>query len=420
MQGSPFTRFLAGLCAIAFVLTTVAALLFVSLDRQLLVASTYKNALTSQQVYNRLPAMVAEQLVESLNASPCVDNPLKCGNASPELVDCFKAELGQARYNALASGTEGPTGGERARIQGCVNQLQPDLQSSDSAPAGIPNIFKLIKAADLEKVIAPLLPPDQIKALTDDFLDQFFAYLNGERASITLDLTGIKQDLAGPGGLDTLILIIQAQPACTFEQLGQIVVITLTGQGELILCNPSPELLKLLNPFIKAQLKAAVDLIPDARVIRPLAAQTSPSFGPFGIGPMGAIRPTLLLLRLSPLLALFCLILVTLLAVRSVRDLLRWWGIPLFAAGLLAVVLGLAGSSLFETAWVGLLAGHLPSMLSVDLIGTVHDVVQAVLQTFWRGIQVAGGLVAFVGLGMWIVSMLIRNRAQPLNLPANR
>ena len=408
MQGSPFTRFLAILFAIAFVLTTCAALLLITFDQALLNSTTYKNALATQQVYSRLPRLVAEQLVESMNANPCVDNPLRCENARPELLACFRVALGQDRFNAIASGVEPPTEAESREIQVCINQDQPDLQTAEDSPGGAPAFFKLIKASDLEKVITPLLPPVQINRLTDSFLDQLFSYLNGHQDSITLDLTGIKGDLAGPGGLITLLLIIRSQPACTFEQLEQMLVITLTGKGDLILCNPSPDLLELLTPFIQSELQAAVNLIPDTKTITPLAVQSSQNYGPFGSGVVGAIRLTLTLLRLSPLAPLFFLLLITLLVIRSVKDFLRWWGIPLFCAGLLSAALGLTGSALFEPGWVALLTGRIPTTLSLGLVGTVHDLLQAVLQTYWQGIELVGGVLALLGLGMWIISLLIQ------------
>jgi len=42
------------------------------------------------------------------------------------------------------------------------------------------------------------------------------------------------------------------------------------------------------------------------------------------------------------------------------------------------------------------------------LVGTVHDLLQAVLQTYWQGIELVGGVLALLGLGMWIISLLIQ------------
>ncbi len=254
MRPNRTAQFLAIVCAIAFCLSAVAALLSVSFHQELLVSSTYKNALANQQFYTRLPAIVAEQLVLGLDGNLCTDNPLRCGNAKPELVSCFKTSLGERRYGVLAAGVEAPADEESQKMQACIDQLQPDVQTSNAGNAGVLSFFRLIKAKDLEKVITPLLQPGEMKPLADSFLDQFFSYLNGEQASITLDLTGIKTSLKGPGGFETLLTIIQSQPQCTFQQLEDMLVITLTGKGNLVLCNPSTDLLNVLTPFIQSTL----------------------------------------------------------------------------------------------------------------------------------------------------------------------
>ena len=407
MRPSGFTRFLALICALLFSLTAAGALLWVSADRELLNPVTYKNALTTQGDYPHLPAHVSEQIVLALNGRPCADNPLRCPNANPQLKDCFQSTLGPWRSGAIGAGVEKPTETESAIIQACIDKIQPDLQTAGIGSGGVLAFFQHVKAKDLERVITPLLPPDEMKPLADSFLDQWFAYLNGRQQNITLDLTGIKAALKGPGGLDTVLLILRSQPPCTFEQLQQLLQITLTGQGNLTLCSPAPELLGLLTPFIQSTLSAAVDTIPDSEVLAPLKLGTSRSFGPFGTGAAGASRFTLTLLRLSPLLPLLFLLLVTLLVVRSMRDFLRWWGIPLFLAGILVLAAGLLGPALFEPAWVGLLTGLVPDTLSVGLVGTIHDLVLAVMRPFWQEMDILGAVVALPGLVMWIASAFI-------------
>ena len=88
---------IAVLFAIAFVLTATIALLFVNLDQALLNAATYKNVLNQQRVYDRMPGVLAEQIIMTLKADPCATNPLKCGNASTEFKDCAKTALGDPR-----------------------------------------------------------------------------------------------------------------------------------------------------------------------------------------------------------------------------------------------------------------------------------------------------------------------------------
>ena len=101
--------FFAVLLAIVLVLLGTVAVLLVNIDRELLNASTFKNALVQQQVYQRMPGILAGQLITVLDENPCATNPLRCGNASAEFLDCAKTALGGTRYAILSSGTGQPT-----------------------------------------------------------------------------------------------------------------------------------------------------------------------------------------------------------------------------------------------------------------------------------------------------------------------
>ena len=109
-------------------LATVAVLL-VTIDRDLLNAGTYKNALVQQQVYNRMPRILAEQLVIILNDNPCATNPLLCGNASPEFLDCAKTVLGDRATPSLPAAPDSRPKPKSQQVQACMDKYDPNLQS---------------------------------------------------------------------------------------------------------------------------------------------------------------------------------------------------------------------------------------------------------------------------------------------------
>jgi hypothetical protein len=417
-----FARLLAVLCAIVFVLTAVAALLLAVFDQELLVSSTYKDALAGQQAYTRLPIVLAGQLVYSLNYNPCVDDALRCENIIADVKDCARTALGDQRYEALASGDGRPTDAERVQLHACVVKYQPDLQASAGSSGGIPAFIRSIGAPRLENVIAGLLPSAQTKPLADDFIDQLFSYLNGRQDSVTLHLVGLKASLTGPAGLKALLDILRAQPNCTLDQLARMTASALSGKGELLMCRPPDQLIEMVTPLLQSVLDASVSLIPDNKVISIPAAGSSANFGPFGKGPVGGIRLALTLLRLGPDVPLFFLLLVSLLVIRSPRELLRWWGIPLFFAGLLAVILALIAPSFFERSWLVLLLPRFPPALSLGLVALIHDLVRAVLQTYLRIVIYAGGAMAFLGLLLWIASAFLKSglaKTQPSHVTSS-
>lgn len=343
--GSRATFFLATLCAVAFVLTTAAAVLLVNVDLGLFNAGTYENALVQQQVYTRMPRILAKQVVTLM------DNP-------------------------------------QWRVA----------------------FFQSLNASDMETLISGLLPPDELRALTENFLDQVFAYLNGDQATISISLASLKQGIASPAGTQAVFQLIRSQPDCNYQVLLTLLAELRSGNVTLVLCRPPEEVLTLLSPLIQDMLITASAQIPDSQVLYPPAGTQPNRAGPLGGGPSGWIRLARLVMLLSPCLPLLMLIFITLLAVRTLKGWLGWWGIPIFFSGLLSLGLALSATAFFEQAWLLLLANRIPAYLSPALVSLSHDVAYAILQKLTTGITDSGIVLAVLGLVMWVGSGFIKNK----------
>ena len=116
---------------------------------------------------------------------------------------------------------------------------------------------------------------------------------------------------------------------------------------------------------------------------------------------------------LSPDPALGFLLLVSLLAVRSPKSWLRWWGIPFFLTGSVSMLIALLAFGSFERGWLSLLAGKVPQTISLGAITLGHDVARAVLQSLLTGILIGSVLLGLLGLGMWIGSAFLEARHAP-------
>jgi hypothetical protein len=400
-------HFFAMICSILFTITAVASLVLINVDQRLLNAATYKQALASQQVYTRLPRIIAEQLVTSLSYNPCAANPLLCENASSEFLNCAKNALGEERFTALSDGSQPLEPADKQQLQPCLDRYP--METTTQQAGGAPSFLKGLGVAEWETIISSLVPPDEIKTMTEDTLDQFFAYLDGQQDTVTVSLVDLKRSISSQAGLDAILSILRAQPACTLDEVGKIVSGMLTGWGDTFLCSPPASALDLFKPLLQEQVQLLAGAIPDKlELLGPQPGENQGNPGPFGSGPVGGLRFLRFVLHLSPDLALFFLLLVSLLAVRTPRGWLRWWGIPTFFAGLLSVGATIAASGLFEQFWLTILTKQIPAYLSLGLVTLGHDVGRSVFQSFLNGIALGGVLLTALGLGMWIGSRFVK------------
>ncbi len=406
---SGVARVFAILFSILFVPTMAASILLTGLERRAFNAATYKNALDQQQVYTRLPRVIAEQLVMSMNANPCADNPLTCENASPQFLDCARTALGDSRFTELKSGGVQPDQSDLGRIQRCVEQFGAGAQSGngESSSGGAPTFFRNLSLDTWVSIISQVAPPQTLRTTTEDLLDQLFAYLNGRQDTVALHLAPLKSRLSGQVGKDIALQIIRSQPACSLEQLAQLAASLISGGGGTLFCRPPDEVLRQMAPVIQQFVGTISGQIPDQITLLPVPGQGASGTRP---DPVAGIRLARLLMRLSPDLPLGLLLLITLLVIRTPKAWLRWWGIPLVFAGLLALIIVPFITGAFEWGWVNYLSGRVPTTVAIGTVALLHDLARAILQGLQGGVVVGGAVLMLCGLCMWIGSAFIKNK----------
>ena len=413
-------RFIASIFAILFVITTILSILLTTINRQMLNAKIYKNALAEQNIYARLPEIVGVAVTSmgDFLSNPCAENPLACNidGASPELQACLTTALGPDVYQALGSGQRKPTDAELQLAQPCLDQYgsqeTADPQSGTGGPSGMPSFFQNLTAADYQAILTILLPPADLKTMAESTLDQLFAYLNGETDTVTVSLVQLKERLAGQAGTDLIMQLINAQPACTDQELSQIN----SGVSEgPIFCKPPEDTLPTLVSQFQGQLNSAVTTIPDeATIIKPPSPGAVPSgTGPLGADPITTIRMARLIMRLSPLLPLALLLFVTLFAVRSLKSWMRWWGIPIFIAGAIALALGIAALPALNTTWSMFVIPRIPPYIPPDIAGIGQELVRSIVHALAEGIALRAAILLAIGLAAWIGSYFIKTKTEP-------
>src|SRR3990172_5669935 len=195
-------QLLAGVFSLLFVAATVLVLTLISVDRALLNADTYKRALAEQGLYERIPALTAEQLgaFETFIANPCAENPLVCriDGATPELQACLTEALGQEALVELGTFKRDPTEAELELAQPCLDQYAgKGEEPEDSGGSGSEQMAFMnnLTPEDWEKLIRTLLPPDALQVMTEQALDQAFAFLDGDVESAKISLAALSERL---------------------------------------------------------------------------------------------------------------------------------------------------------------------------------------------------------------------------------
>ena len=263
---------------------------------------------------------------------------------------------------------------------------------------------------DWQNTIAVLLPPEELRALANQALDATFDYLNGRTASAVISLAPVKTQLAGPSGIDLILQILSLQPPCTAEQLLQMAQGLLGGQ--VALCNPPPEAIGLMTPFIQSQLQTMTTIIPNEVTFIPATLSGTPQDPRLRLN---AVRSGI---RLTPFLPLLLLFAITVFAVRSLIDWLIWWGWSFAFAGIGSVIIGLAGAPLVGGILQLLILNQGRIPIPQVLASSLAETTSAVARQMLAPVLIEGGILGLVGLGMLILGLFMPKRpSEPLMYP---
>jgi len=333
-------KFIAGICAILFIITGMVALLLFNIERKAFDSSTYKQAFENQNLYARMPSILANTLSTTI------------------------------------------------------------LQNQN-----VPTFIKTLTLTDWEAAISSMLPPEELKAITDDALDSIFDYINRRADSVTISVIPLKSHFVGASGVEVVKQVLRAQPACTAEQLQAIAIGFLSG-GDIILCSPPEDVLRFLTPVIESQIQIMTVAIPDEVTLISSVLSGTPN------DPRLRLNNVRLLMLLSPLLPAAFLLGITIFAVRSLKEWLTWWGWPIFitgAGGLLVTMLGSPVIGFIVRNFMQIQgAGFIPP----SLLTTMQETASSVTREILKPVTLEGLILALIGLAMAIVAMFFVRREE--------
>ncbi len=348
-------RFLAGVVAIGFVVTAVFALFLTNLFTVVADREIFKESLANvdQLVVAAVPAFVAQTLEE------------------------------QARERGLAP----------------INLDEALLQQS----------------------METLLPPGWIEAQTDTAVDTVYDLLEGgdlENAELTIDTTPLLDRFRGQPGLEVVSNIVTSLPACTqpinpAELLGPDVTIPACLPPGI----PTDQVTQEVHTRLVQALDSNPQLTSDFGVVR------IPLFPPEQQAQNAELiqaREQLLRLQrtftlaqdwgwLLWLLPIGCLLLIALLAVRSVSELGHWWGWPLLGTAVLILFIAI----LFPAVTTFLLRQTPvdPAAVTTTLRGTAVGLVTAVTDTWLSRVYLQAGIMLMAGVVFVLLGFVTRERS---------
>jgi hypothetical protein len=404
-------RLLAVFLCLAFLFTIIVVLLLVNADAMLLSPAVYQNALKNERIYDRLPSLAAEQIYLSMHRPgegvtwEGGGNPLQY--AGPEAQSCSMDALGEQAFRDILGGLRAPTPQEIAALEDC------GVGVTESGPGAPPEFFKVLTIDQWGFLLRTLLPADWLQGQVESALHQAFLILDtpGAPLSITIDMRDFKKNLTGPAGTDAVMQIIRTLPPCDSAYVPDP-----ADPASLLECKPPDNQMAMIEPEIAMALAEAAKEIPDRLdVLEPARSSGALNLENLGlpVGPRQILQIGRWIVRLSPILCVGILILVTLLVVRSWRSFLRWWGFPILAAGAGVVLTAIA-------IWLGLDViisigrENLPATLSTGLFDTGAGILVFIAHRYALVTGGEGIVLGFLGLGLVVLSFFVGRGKRPV------
>jgi hypothetical protein len=337
--------FFAALCAIMFVITGVLALLFFNIERKAFSSETYKRAFERQQLYVRMPGILAEVLTTAITQN---------GQASVYL--------------------------------------------------------KSFTVQDWDSAISALIPPEELKVLANSTLDSTFDYLNGRTDSIVISVVPFKSHLAGPAGVESILQLLRSKPTCTVDQIIELTFAVISG-GDLIFCNPPPEAVQIVRPLIESQLQFMTFGFPDQITLISTQEAGTPE------DPRLSLKIARTIMQIIPLFPMIFLLGMTIFAVRSLIDWLKWWGLPFLFTGLISFLIAVPGASLVGSMIQWILERQVARLIPPVLISTLRETVSAVAREILGPVAIVGLALTVTGLLMILVAAFLGIREKDTTIP---
>jgi hypothetical protein len=162
----------------------------------------------------------------------------------------------------------------------------------------------------------------------------------------------------------------------------------------------------MLTPAIQGQMQFATLAVPDQITLISAPPENDPRV---------KLQTMRILMRLSPMLPLGLLLLMTIFTVNSLKSWLVWWGIPLSITGATASLMSLIGAPIFGAILQSILVKRMPAFLPSILLDYTSDLTSAMLQALLSPVLWQGLVIAFIGFGMAVAGYFLKQQKTTLD-----
>jgi hypothetical protein len=121
-------------------------------------------------------------------------------------------------------------------------------------------------------------------------------------------------------------------------------------------------------------------------------------------------------MRLSPLLPIILLLLITMLVVRSLYSWLRWWGIPLLTTGIISLILSLMTAPILQVFFSMPFIGGMSMDVSGSVTELIYDLLQTITHRLVENIAIYALILIVLGLVMTIGSIFAKRMEESIEV----
>ena len=350
-------RFIAVVFALVFVVGAIPILFFQAAGTHLTGSQVYKDALTKERIYDRLPALVADTATQAVAADE------------------------RAAANRGAAVEESPA-----------------------------NLIRQLSPGDWEMVFGAVLPSDYVRRQTEHALDQFFGWLHSSAAVPVVDISlgELKQRLVAPETEETYVRLLRTKPPCPTSQLQ-------SARQLPVGCCPSPQEMPQVRQGFRTMMQKTADQMPES--VNLFAKLSGEGANAEATRRLAEGRTRLVELeciaRWSPTAPAVLLLLIALFAVRSFRGWMLWWGIPCLIVGAVSAVFALLAVPAGQSVFSNFVVPHLPAEFPAATLNALAELVMAVLQSVANAVFHSASALTVGGLVAVILGAVFKSRPQP-------